>query len=898
MRKGENKMKTFDLSGKWQCEVQGRLYPAQLPGTLDENRIGFPDKNRNAWHPDAQGNATLDAASVIATRYTRKYTYEGPAVYSRRVQTEIPAGSRVFFECERSRRLSFRVNGTLAADFDDQSLSAPHVLEVTGLLRGDDLFEVTVDNSYPGWPRDEIFYSSAATDETQTNWNGLLGYLRLRVEKETFIERVRVYPHGGMADVCVTLSTEKGWSGKLTLESDAFACAQAVHADAARGTKEIWARDLSLRADIHRWDEDDGFLYELRASGEGLDARRVSFGVRDFGDNGRGRLALNGRVIFLRSEANCAVFPETGYGPMDVDAWLHALRTYRAYGVNCMRFHSHTPPEAAFEAADRLGMMMQPELSHWNPHTAFESDESYACYAQELRQTLLTLANHPSFVMLTFGNELVTSEKGMERMHELLRFARQADPTRLYANGSNTFYGQRGCDGESDFYTSSSFREQDLRATFSEMQGVLNHEPANAKFDYSAVMAQLRQEYKKPVFSFEVGQYEVLPDFDEIDAFHGVTRPDNLALIRDRAKEAGLEGEWKRRVEATGELSRLCYRAEIEAVMRTEEMSGISLLGLQDFPGQGTALVGMLNSHLQPKPYDFARPERFRAFFDGVLPLALLPRYCYETGETLEAEIRVANYGRRPLRGALRYTLICGITRLAGELAGEGAPCGALTRLGTIRIALPEAETAHRFMLQLEMDGVKNAYPVWVYPRVKPRRPETVWETEHFDAQAERVLEAGGVVYLSPAATKEALPQSIGTQFSTDFWSVGTFPKQEGGMGQLIESGHPVFEGFPTDSHTDWQWWHMAGQRALIVPAGLKAIVTEMDSYAYMRPMAQLFEARCGSGRVLVSSFGLQNLQQYPEARALLGSIYGYLASDAFAPCQRVEPELLRALVP
>ena len=91
-------MKMFDLSGKWQCEVQGQIYPAQLPGTLDENRIGFPDKNRNAWHPDVQGNATLDAASVIATRYTRKYTYEGPAVYSRRIQTEIPAGSRVFFE--------------------------------------------------------------------------------------------------------------------------------------------------------------------------------------------------------------------------------------------------------------------------------------------------------------------------------------------------------------------------------------------------------------------------------------------------------------------------------------------------------------------------------------------------------------------------------------------------------------------------------------------------------------------------------------------------------------------------------------------------------------------------------------------------------------------------------
>lgn len=75
---------------------------------------------------------------------------------------------------------------------------------------------------------------------------------------------------------------------------------------------------------------------------------------------------------------------------------------------------------------------------------------------------------------------------------------------------------------------------------------------------------------------------------------------------------------WEKYVEATGELSRLAYREEIEAAMRTRELSGISLLGLQDFPGQGTALVGMMNSHLEPKPYDFARPERFREFFKSV----------------------------------------------------------------------------------------------------------------------------------------------------------------------------------------------------------------------------------------------------------------------------------------
>ena len=64
-------------------------------------------------------------------------------------------------------------------------------------------------------------------------------------------------------------------------------------------------------------------------------------------------------------------------------------------------------------------------------------------------------------------------------------------------------------------------------------------------------------------------------------------------------------------------------------------------------------------------------------------------------------------------------------------------------------------------------------------------------------------------------------------------------------MGQLIDEKHPLFEEFPTEFHTNWQWWPMAGQRAVILPQPMKAIITEMDSYAYMRPMIQLMECRC-----------------------------------------------------
>ena len=90
----------------------------------------------------------------------------------------------------------------------------------------------------------------------------------------------------------------------------------------------------------------------------------------------------------------------------------------------------------------------------------------------------------------------------------------------------------------------------------------------------------------------------------------------------------------------------------------------------------------------------------------------------------------------------------------------------------------------------------------------------------------------------------------------------------------------------------------MASSRALILPKRYEAIITEMDSYAYLRPMAQLLEGCCGGGRLLLSSMGLQNLQMYPEARALLSSIYGYLGSQEFAPGQEIEEEVLERLVP
>ena len=882
----------YSLEGHWLAELPDERGTVYLPGTLDESGLGHADAVGRDPNPASDGTPRADGKGPIATRLTRKHAFDGAARLSRTVDFEPPADRRAFFEVERARCLRLFVDGNEIPPYEPPTLSAPQVFEVTGRIRAGSRLLLVSDNSYPGLPREDILYSSAATDETQTNWNGAIGYVRLRTEMPVFIASLRVLPRGNALDVTAEIDAAEPYRGALRLSGSAMNEPLTRQIDIPAGRHALRFDALPLSEGVSRWDEGEGNLCTLTAALDGYEAKTVRFGVRDFGDDGTGRLALNGRRLFLRGETNCAVFPETGRPPMTVPEWKAIFETYRAYGVNIVRFHSWCPPEAAFEAADDLGMLAQPELSHWNPSNALESEAAWEYYRAELRAILRAYANHPSFVMLTLGNELATGELGHARMNALMDMARATDPTRLYANGSNAHYGERGCDAASDFYTSFGWRGLLLRGTMAgdaqtggALPGHVNEARPSARSNYSAAMSKLRDEYRKPVFSFEVGQYEVLPDFSELADFNGVTEPNNLRLVRVRAEALGLLDGWEERVRATGELALICYREEVEAALHTPELSGLSLLGLQDFPGQGTALVGMLNSHLRPKCFDFARPERFRAFFRDQLPLALLPKYVWESAEVLRAEIVVANYGKGPVPGPLRWRLEGEGFARSGALAGGPWPTGGLTPAGVIEGSLSSVVRPTRLELTLEAGETANRYPLWVYPPVAPRCPEGVALAETFE-EARAALEAGARVFLDPPM--EAPLKAVPTHFSTDFWSVGTFPHQSGAMGQLIDAAHPIFRAFPTRDHTEWQWHAMASRRAALLPRQMRAIVAELDSFATLRPLAQLFECRVGKGRLLFSSFGLRQLQGYPEARALLDAIYGYMTSGEFKPAEEM----------
>ncbi|MDE5825867.1 MAG: hypothetical protein K2H91_14485, partial [Lachnospiraceae bacterium] len=336
----------YSLQGTWMADIgDGRSYQMHLPGTLDENRIGHKDTGTNQWHPDATlGNKDEPFQSdVIATRFTRHYTYEGEVRLSRTIDKalweavtiEITKGKRLFLEAERARVLRLLVDGKEVPDFIEPSISTQHIFEVSGLLKRNSKLTLLSNNSYPNLPYDAIVYSSAATDETQTNWNGILGYLRLRTEEQSFLDDIRVYPVKNMLSVKMKLYANNSYYGKICVHCDALREDAVLNVRTSDAVTELCLENLELKEDVKHWDLDEGNLYRLSISMTNGETKTTVFGVRDFGEDGQGRLAVNDRTIFLRSEANCAEFPETGYPPMSVEAWLDILNRYHSYGVNC-----------------------------------------------------------------------------------------------------------------------------------------------------------------------------------------------------------------------------------------------------------------------------------------------------------------------------------------------------------------------------------------------------------------------------------------------------------------------------------------------------------------------------------------------------------------------------------
>lgn len=502
---------------------------------------------------------------------------------------------------------------------------------------------------------------------------------------------------------------------------------------------------------------------------------------------------------------------------------------------------------------------------------------------------LAAYGNHPSFCFMSMGNEL---QPDFDLLNAMRSHFQRLDSRRLYTASSFTFEKGHGVWPEpgDDFYVTQWTKKGWVRG-----QGVFDNEPPRFDRDFSQSVAGM----EVPLITHEIGQYAVYPNLAEIPKYTGVLEPLNFRAVENDLKARGLIAKAPAWTEASGRLAAILYKEEIERALKTSGISGFQLLDLHDFPGQGTALVGLLDAFWDSKGVIDAR--QFRNFCSPVTPLIRFAKAVYTSGEEFRAQIEVSNYGEQALVGQpVAWSVSDAGTMVhSGTLSACDLALGYNAGLGEIRVPLDGFATARKLTVEVSLPGTeyRNSWSIWVYPDGEKLQPGKVVCTRD-PAEALRLASEGGTVLFNPERTKL---RGLAGKFVPVFWSPVHFPEQAGSMGILCDPEHPVFHDFPTDMHGDWQWWDLCKQATVMVTDSIRGgapLVEMVDNFTNNRRLALLYEGRVGKGRMVIASFDLHaNLDKRPVARQMLASIFAYMNSDHFDPAPIENPEVIETLM-
>ncbi|WP_311950332.1 exo-beta-1,4-galactosidase [Mucilaginibacter terrae] len=827
--------------------------------------------------------------------------YVGVAWYQK--QVTIPktwAGKRVVLFLERTHTET-RVWVDDKETGMQNSLVAPHEYDITQhLTPGTHRISIRIDNRIKDINVGPDSHS--ITDHTQGNWNGIIGKMQLQAAAPIYFEDVQVYPdvkaNTARVKIQVHNSSIQAFNGQVILSAKSFNSkiihqTQPVKTVINLAAAESKALEISLPMGkgTQLWDEFNPALYNLTAAisqkGVAANQQQTEFGMREFTIKGN-QFLINGRPVFLRGTVNNCEFPLTGYPATSVEDWLRIFNIARAHGLNHMRFHSWCPPEAAFKAADRTGFYLQPEGPSWPNHGSSIGRKlpiDQYLY-DETNRMAKYYGNYASFCMLSAGNEPAGNQ--VQYLNAFIDYWKKKDTRRVYTGMS--VGGSWPVVPDAEYQVRGGVR------------GLAWDKRPESISDFSEGIAK----FAVPFVAHEMGQWCVFPDFKEIKEYTGVYKAKNFELFEEDLKDQGMANQAHDFLMASGKLQALCYKNEIEKTLRTPGYAGFQLLGLQDFPGQGTALVGVLNAFWKEKGY--ITPKEYARFCNTTVPLAQLPKFVFTNNETLEAGIMVAHWGKAPLNNAVfKWTLkndkgaviTQGVFQPKSITQGNGIP------VGQIKWPLNTITQATKLKLEVSIANTTfaNDWNIWVYP-AKPAEVKTeVYYTTTLDDNAKAVLNKGGKVFLNVAG-QVVKGKEVVMHFLPVFWNTSWFKMRPPHVtGMLIQDKSPAFESFPTDFHSDLQWWEITNRAQVMVledfPAGFKPLVQPIDTWFLNRRLALIYEAKVGNGKLLVSSAGLGPAlgDDKPAARQLFNSLMQYMASDKFNPTGEVSFDVVKDIL-
>jgi len=895
---------TQSLAGKWQIRLDPKdlgisqdwtdpqvsfAQSISLPGTTDQARLGTPCR------------AEPEISKAGLAGLTRKFSYIGPAWYRRTI--DIPKewdGKRITLFLERviweSRLwLDGREIG------QQNSLSTPHEFDLSSIRPGKHDLLLRIDNRQ----QFDIGRSHAYIEDTQSIWNGVVGKIELRATPSVWIDQVHLNPDPSKPSVEIRIGnrTGKAGSGNLLLRvshgNHSSEKSVPVKWDAQGGTVTL---PLDFAGKLPVWSEFHPHLQQLSLtlqSDNGQDSRELSFGLRKIARSGMS-ITLNDLPVFFRGTHEGCSFPLTGYPPMDVEGWRRIFKILKQWGLNHMRFHSYCPPEACFIAADEEGIYLQPELPLWTGKLDAPGDDKRVAWVrEEARRVLETYRNHPSMVLFCLGNELQGNYRFLQ---DLLGELKRTDPSRLYTMTSNRLWllDAPAKLGEpnmpplvDDFLVERAFwnkKEKDgMRG-----QTFLAETP-NTSIDFS----QTLKRSPLPLLTHEIGQWNAFPNLAEIPKYTGVLRPINLEAIREDLKKNGLLSQSADFTRASGKFCAELYKQELELALRSTPLAGYQLLDLHDYPGQGTAHVGLLDSFWDPK--GFADPAPFREACSPIVPLLRLPKRVYTSDETLSAKLEFVNYLEKPISTVSPQWEI---KSSGGELIAKGKldpldlPLGAAIPVGTITASFTSVAKPTEATIRVTAPEAcaMNSWKIWIVP-AKPNVdfPKVLVTSSLTEAQAS--LSKGGTVLYLPA--QGSIRQRQDTSFLPAFWSPVYFTNQAGTMGLLIQNHHPALADFPTEEHCNWQWWSLltpcAGSVVLDQVKNIQPIVQTIDAFSRNQKLGLIFETKVGSGRLLACCANLSG-DTDPMRRQMRASLIRYLSGPAPSNLTRISETELSAL--
>ncbi len=922
----------MDLSGIWSFQLDDEnagewerwfekdlAEQISLPGSTDEQGFG------------------VKAAEPQRTRLTREYRYVGPAWYQKTIEVpESWQGKHVELFLERAM---WETKVWLDDHYmgSAESLCVPHRFNLSDYITpGRHRLTIRIDNRLKvnvghggfldgtGWKR---MWAMSVTEESQTNWNGAIGQLEIRISDPVRIERLEAYPdlaknetrvvayvlsHAGSVsgDLTVTASCGNHRMGPVSIDFSTKAN------DELSGDDPLSPLLGDLSADFYEsravckvelilpfgegaklWDEFSPNIYELKAElkagGEEQESYShefvETFGLRKFEADGN-RFKLNGRNVFLRGNQDNCIHPGTAYPPMDKQSWLVFLQKHKDYGLNCMRFHSWCPPEAAFDAADELGMLVHVEGPVWdgNGNIGYPADRA-AFVRFEMDRIQQEYGNHPSFCMMAIGNEFHNhKELYLQYILEVLKYQ---DDRHLYTAACHPADTTRN----DEFYVGAGGLNGWARG--------LTYMTGSTHWDYEHTI----EGYKRPFVSHEIGQYTSFPDFyswfNEAK-YTGPLKAEYIGLLKEKFEEYHPPKRGPEFARASGEAQLLQYKTEIEAMLRTPSMAGFHLNGLMDYPGEGVALIGMLDAMGDSK--GIATPEEFRQFCSVTVPLVRLPSQTFHAGENFMVPVEVRHHGSADLYGSewsWRIIDQAGQEINGGRLCTYDVPTGELTTLGSVRTQLPQLKEPAELTLQvwMEKSQVKNQWPFWVYPASEgSEAPSDVLIAGEWTPEVKKRLKSGGRVLLNPA--KEDLQNPVDIRFGTVFWGRGLFPDQLRPMGIYCDPDQPALAQFPTREYAGWQWYDLLTETFALtlndLPFEYEPMVYIIDDFNESHRLGVLLEVRVGKGSLLINTLNLGNEGERSLAqKQMLKSLLDYTGGDDFIPAQSLSMKQLDGLL-